>query len=466
MLSRDRQPSAAQAMVSLPRSGGDQTTANLVHPSSGSVAVGSAGGSTGATRTATGWLDRWLAACADLADLYAHNPLLDAVISEIDGRQIRIGDHWLTDFASCNYLGLDLDPQLISQLPAYLHQWGTHPSWSRMLGSPALYQQLETRLTELLGAPDTLLLQTLTHIHASVIPVLASNGAIFLDARAHKTIYDGCTIARAHGATIQRFAHNDPDALERLLRQRPAGTAHAPRLICMDGINSMTGNPPQLAAFARLARDYDALLYIDDAHGFGVVGERGPGESCPYGRRGNGIVRHLGETYDHIILTAGLSKAYSSLAAFIACPPTLKRLLKLAAPPYLYSGPSPIASLAGALIGLQINEERGDQLRAELYRKTYRVLDHLELLGVATLNTSAFPIIEVPLADPDHLHQVGQFLFDHGIYVTLAFYPGVPRQEVGFRLQVTAANTDGQIDQLLAVLTELATAFPLRTAPT
>jgi 8-amino-7-oxononanoate synthase len=152
------------------------------------------------------WLARWLAACADLEDLFAHHHLLDAIIEEIDGRRIRVGERWLIDFASCNYLGLDLDREVIEAIPAYLDQWGTHPSWSRMLGSPALYRQIETRLTELLGADDTLLLPTLTHIHASVIPVLASDGTIFVDSRAHKTIWDGCVAARAHGATVVRYA--------------------------------------------------------------------------------------------------------------------------------------------------------------------------------------------------------------------------------------------------------------------
>jgi 7-keto-8-aminopelargonate synthetase-like enzyme len=141
-----------------------------------------------------------------------------------------------------------------------------------MLGSPALYRQIETSLTELLGSADSLLLPTLTHIHASVIPVLASDGTIFVDARAHKTIWDGCVAARAHGATLVRYAHDDPEALERALRRHPKG----PRLVCMDGVNSMTGNPPQLPAFLALARDHDALLYVDDAHGFGVGGGAGP----------------------------------------------------------------------------------------------------------------------------------------------------------------------------------------------
>jgi 8-amino-7-oxononanoate synthase len=404
------------------------------------------------------WLARWLAACADLEDLFAHHHLLDATIEEIDGRRIRVGDRWLIDFASCNYLGLDLDREVIEAIPAYLDRWGTHPSWSRMLGSPALYRQIETRLTELLGAGDTLLLPTLTHIHASVIPVLASDGTIFVDARAHKTIWDGCLAARAHGATVVRYAHDDPEALERLLRRHTA----TPRLVCMDGINSMTGNPPRLAAFHALARASDALLYVDDAHGFGVVGERGRTETSPYGRRGNGVVRHLGEGYDQLVLTGGFSKAYSSLLAFVACPPELKRLLKITAPPYLYSGPSPVASLASALVGLQVSETRGDQLRAVLWARTRRVLDHLEKLGAFTLNRSGFPIVEVPLADAGDLARAGRFLVERGIYVTLAFYPGVPREEVGFRIQLTAANTDEEVSELLAALDRLADVVPLR----
>ncbi|HZC29342.1 MAG TPA: hypothetical protein VE269_06345, partial [Gaiellaceae bacterium] len=111
------------------------------------------------------WLDKWLASCRDLAELERSNPMTDAVIDEIDGRMIRIGDKWLADFASCNYLGFDLDREIIDAVPAYLDAWGTHPSWSRLLGSPRLYEEIETRLTELLGCEDSLVLPTITHIH-------------------------------------------------------------------------------------------------------------------------------------------------------------------------------------------------------------------------------------------------------------------------------------------------------------
>jgi len=404
------------------------------------------------------WIDRWLAACADLAELKRSNPMTDAVIDAIDGRMIRIGDKWLADFASCNYLGFDLDSEIIEAIPEYLRRWGTHPSWSRLLGSPVLYEQIEDRLTELLGCEDSLILPTITHIHMSVIPVLAAGGTIFLDSRAHKTIYDGCQLARARGATVKRFAFEDPDDLDRQLRDDRAHT----RIVCMDGVNSITGNAPDLAAFARVTRRHGALLYVDDAHGFGVIGERSPDELSPYGCRGSSIVRHLDETYEGIVLVGGFSKAYSSLAAFIACPTPLKELLKTAAPPYLYSGPPPVASLATTLAGFDVNDRRGDALRQTLYRRTIRVLDTLHRLGVRTLNHSGFPIIEVPLSDHHDIGAVGRFLFEHGIYVTLAAYPLVPKDEVGFRIQVTAANGDDEIEQLCDVLGLLSQRFALQ----
>ena len=148
----------------------------------------------------------------------------------------------------------------------------------------------------------------------------------------------------------------------------------------------------------------------------------------------------------------------------------MKRHLKISAPPYLFSGPVPVASLATALAGLDVNAERGDALRARLYAGTCRVLDHLRTLRVTTPNRTGFPLVEVPLRDPALLHTVGRALQSRGIYVTLAPYPGVPRDEVGFRIQLTAANTDDQIDDLLDALTWLQTSgvageSPMRTYP-
>ncbi|WP_406840140.1 aminotransferase class I/II-fold pyridoxal phosphate-dependent enzyme [Streptomyces sp. AHU1] len=395
----------------------------------------------------------------DLEHLRQTNPMSDAVLDEVLGRHIRSGDHWMIDFASCNYLGFDCDPEIIQAIEPAVRQWGTHPSWSRLIGSPRLYPDIEERLADLLGAPDTLLLPTATLIHASVIPVLAGQGHVFVEATAHRTVFDGCVGARGQGATLRRFHAERPDELAAMLDAAPADL---PRLVCLDGVNSMSGNVPDVPGLAEVCRPRNALMYIDDAHGFGVIGERGPHESCPYGDRGNSVVRHTGESYEGIVLVGGFSKAYSSLLAFLALPPSLKGRLKTAAAPYLYSGPSPTASLATALAGLDANDRRGDAIRADLYRKTVAVLDHLEELGAGTLNTDRLPIIEIPLADADDLDAVGEFLWDNGIYVTLAAYPLVPRDRVGFRVQLTALNSDEDIERLNDTLTRLAERYPLR----
>jgi 8-amino-7-oxononanoate synthase len=396
----------------------------------------------------------------DLDRLRRTSPMYDAVIEQVAGRRIRIGNQWLTDFASCNYLGFDLDPEIQDAIAPMVEAWGTHPSWSRLLGNPRPYLDIEERLTELLGAPDTLVLPTISQIHTTVIPVLVGQGTVLMDAQAHKTIYDGCSIARGRGATMTRFTANDPWDLELKLRAANSGL---PRVVCMDGVNSMTGNAPDLAAFARVCREYGALLYVDDAHGFGVIGEN-PDTFHPYGRRGNSIVRYFDESYDNIVLVGGFSKAYSSLMAFLALPTEMKNLLKVAAPTYLYSGPSPTASLATVLAGMAVNDRRGDAVRSDLHRKTSLVLETVRALGLSTPNTSGLPIIELPLAEADDIDEVGDFLFRAGIYVTLAAYPLVPRDQVGFRVQVTAANTDDEVEELCAVLTQLVDRFEMLPA--
>ena len=409
-------------------------------------------------RQVDGWLDRWVSTTQDLTRLKNTHPMMDAVIDQQEGRRIRIGDQWLVDWASCNYLGFDLDEEIIAAVPEYLAKWGTHPSWSRLLGSPRLYPEIEERMAELLGSEDVLLLPTITHIHMSVIPVLVGDGTIFLDGRAHKTIYDGATVAAGHGASIVRFRHNDFEHLEELVR---ASDPALPRIIAMDGVNSMTGNGPDISAFARIAREHDLLLYVDDAHGFGVIGERSPEETSSYGMKGNSILRHQDVPYENTVLVAGLSKAYSSLLAFIALPTGMKDALKVLAPPYLYSGPSPVASLATTLVGLDVNEKRGDNYRATLWRHTDRILKALHGLGIHTPNESGYPIIEIPLADHDQIDDVGRYLFDHGIYLTMAAYPLVPKDEVGFRIQPTAAHSDEEVDELITVLGTLKERFQL-----
>jgi 8-amino-7-oxononanoate synthase len=121
-----------------------------------------------------------------------------------------------------------------------------------------------------------------------------------------------------------------------------------------------------------------------------------------------------------------------------------------------------VASLATTLEGLRVNAERGDRIRRELHRKTRRVLGSLHELMIRTPNRSGFPLIEIPLARHEDVDEVGRYLFNRGVYVTVAAYPLVPRSEVGFRIQVTAANSDEDIAHLTGVLAEVARRFQLQ----
>ena len=175
-------------------------------------------------------------------------------------------------------------------------------------------------------------------------------------------------------------------------------------------------------------------------------------------------MQHCDESYDDIVLVGGLLQVVLVARRLRRVPTELKNFLKTAAAPYLYSGPSPIASLATVLVGSpgQRRARRLDPRRS--LEQTAQVLDFLDQLGVSTPNRSGFPIVEVPLARHEDIDAVGRFLFEHGAYVTLAAYPLVPKSEVGFRIQMTAANTQAQVDHLLEVLGKLASAFELRSA--
>jgi 8-amino-7-oxononanoate synthase len=379
-------------------------------------------------------------------DLVQHGCLYDCVVTHQVGRKIQVRGRWLDDFASCNYLGLDLHPEVIAAIEPAVRQWGTHPSWARMAASPELYEQLEARLAFLLGAEDTLVLPTISLIAVGLLPALAGKGSvIFADKFVHKVNYDGCRLARDMGATVLSFVHNDLDALERRLKRHADATT---RVIVVDGILSTTGRVPDIPRLTRLVRQYDAILYIDDAHGFGVLGED-PTPERPYGRRGNGVVRYFDLGYDNILYVAGLSKAYSSLAAFVACPKKLKTHLKCNITSYLVSGPVPTAALATALAGLEVNDREGDAWRDRLFAYTSAIIEHYQKKGIPTDNDNRFPIVSAYVGSAEKVIRGGQLLFDEGLYVTLQAYPLVPRDRGVLRVTPTVANTWEQVEHLL-----------------
>ncbi len=388
-----------------------------------------------------------------IRDMFKTMKQYNVTAQAIDGRRIKTSDdHWVIDFASCNYLGLDLDDEMDITVHDNIKRWGVHPSWCRLVASPQIYNDVEEKLASLIGTETTLILPTVTLISIGVIPALVGkSGVMFLDKSAHETMYEAAKIARDSGGSLESFAQDDFATLETLLEKHKDNPR---KIILIDGVYSMTGDYADLPKIVEIAKRYDAIIYLDDAHGFGVVGEH-PDATSPVGHKGNGIVKYYDLSYDNILYVGGCSKAYSSLAAFVGCSNEMKTFLQAFATPYDLSGPCPTASLATLYKGLEINEERGEEMRKQLLSVTNKTIYGLRELGFKVLNKTGFPIVSAHIGNTEDLIETANILFDEGILVTVAPHPMVKEGEECHRITLTSANTDAEVDQLLAAFAKV-----------
>ena len=372
-------------------------------------------------------------------------PQLGAVVSEQDGRNVKIGGRWYSDFASANYLGLDLHPAVQASIPVAIKRWGVHPSWTRAVASPQIYEDLEQEIARFIRAPHVLLFPSVTLLHSGVLPILAGgyDGVILLDRAAHNSMQESAQLAGARGTAVDWFDHNDPNDLERRLELHRARSRKA---IAIDGVYSMSGAYPPLPEFVRLARKHGARVYVDDAHGLGVIGEN-PTLDNPYGDRGNGIVRHLGLRYgDDIVYVGGMSKAFSSMAAFVTCRDEAEKQRLSRASTSVFSGPCPTASLAGAMAGLRISQDdEGSVIRRRLLNLTRQLVAGARALGFEVDNNELFPLVSVRIGAVSDVVKACNVLWEHQILITPALFPAVPIDCGALRFTVTAANTEDQV---------------------
>jgi myxalamid-type polyketide synthase MxaB len=367
------------------------------------------------------------------------------------GRQVLIGGRWRTDLASCNYLGFDLEPEIRAAIPGAVARWGTLPSWTRAVASPALYGELEHELAQIVGAAETLVFPSISLLHLGVLPALAAaNGVILTDTSAHHSIAEACMRAQADGTEWVAFRHNDIADLESKLAKY---TRARTKIIATDGVYSMGSRNPPLLEYARLAAEYNATVYVDDAHGFGILGAA-PDEDVPYGYGGGGIVRHMGLDYqrDRIIYVAGMSKAFSSYAAFVTCWDEKMKMMLQTSGPYVFSGPTAVACLATALAGLRLNRRDGDARRRQIHRLTRRLVREAVASGFEVDNDSEFPIVGVVMGAWQEMLAACRILWDHDILITPAAFPAVPATRNLVRFSITSANTDSEMDQAIRAL--------------
>lgn len=380
----------------------------------------------------------------------------DVRIARAEGRELTdIHGKKLYDFASCNYLGFDCEQEeLLARGVQAAREFGMHTSRARLMGYHALFTHLEKKLADFIGAEDTLMFPNTTLTSIGIIPALVQKGdVILLDKAAHATLYQAAQMARDKGAILKSFPQGDMEALGILLETH----RHCPRkMVCVDGVYSMTGDYADLAGLIPLVEEYNAMLYIDDGHGFGFVGEQ-PDARHPYGKRGNGIINYYGAPSGNTLYVAGTAKGLAASAAFAAVTPEMKEYLMAYAKPLDYTHPSTPFCLGVLDAALDLLPKVGEVRRLEVYRLTCSLVEGLRGLGFHVMTQTLFPIISVWAGNTQTLIDASRYLYQHGIFLTACPYPTMPKGKEALRITLTSLNTQQQVDHLLTLFGEIKT---------
>jgi len=290
------------------------------------------------------------------AELFPTCHLKDLVVDEMGpNRQMAVNGHRVVNFGSDSFLGLDQDPRVQQAIQDGVTRWGTHNGASRAFASVRANENAEQKLADWLGTEAALIYPSVTLANIGALPgMVAKRDVIVVDEHAHNSIHEGARIARANGVPVLSFSHCDPADLERVLRG--AGNYRV-AVVAIDGVYSMSGALPPLAALNEVARRHSAVLYVDDAHGTGVLG-----------RHGRGTVQEALGNYDNTFVIGSLSKAFSCLGGFVGCTEQFKRLLKMRSNTYIFGGPVPPAYLEGICTVCDIlSSQEYDLLSARLH---------------------------------------------------------------------------------------------------
>ncbi|MBS0169399.1 MAG: 8-amino-7-oxononanoate synthase [Nitrospira sp.] len=355
----------------------------------------------------------------------------------LEGREVLL-------LSSNNYLGLATHPSVVAAAIAGTRQFGAGAGAARLVcGSLTPHQALEAALARFKGTEAALTFAAGYLANIGVIPTLiGKEGFILADRLCHASLIDGC---RLSGATFRVYHHCDMHHLERLLARRPAGK---PTLIVTDGLFSMDGDIAPMQDITQLAERYGAMIYVDDAHGTGILGRTGRGtlEHCEVESR---VPFHMGT----------LSKALGSSGGYLTGSASFIAYLVNTCRSFTYTTAPTPGSAAAAAAALEIIEQEPER-RVRLWENRAQLAQGLLQLGFQ-LAASASPILPIIVGDPDRAMTMAQSLLDHGVYAPAIRPPTVPPATSRIRLTITADHTTEQIDRALALLKQAGRAINL-----
>ncbi|WP_019558427.1 8-amino-7-oxononanoate synthase [Thioalkalivibrio sp. ALE12] len=339
-------------------------------------------------------------------------------------------------FCSNDYLGLAADPAVATAAREALDRYGVGAGAAHLInGHTRAHVELEQALARFTGRERALLFSTGYMANLALVQTLAGrHDTVFEDRWNHASLIDAVRLA---GARSQRYHHADPGHLRERLEQAP-DRGH--RLIVTDGVFSMDGDIAPLPELAALAREFDAWLMVDDAHGLSVLGTTGGG-SC----------QHHGLGADDVpILMGTLGKGFGTAGAFVAGSEALIEALIQTARPYIYTTAMPAALAAATLASVRIAEAAEDR-RAHLQGLLQRLGAGLDRLGLQH-PPPLTPIQPVHIGDARRASAVAERLLAAGFLIPAIRPPTVPEGQARLRITLSASHTESQVDTLLRAL--------------
>lgn len=344
---------------------------------------------------------------------------------KIDGRK-------LLNLCSNNYLGLADDKRLRYAAIQAVSKFGVGTGASRLvLGGNTLHKRLEKVLANFKGQEAALIYSSGYSANLGIIPALVGRGDVaFSDRLNHASIIDGIILSRAE---LARYPHKDTQALEELLMAHKPEARGQKRLIITDSVFSMDGDIAPIPQLVNLAKKYDCLLMIDEAHATGVLG-----------KNGRGVLEHFGIKLDERIIQMGtLSKAIGTLGGFVCGRKSLIDYLINRSRSFIFSTALPAGLCAGAIKAINIIK-KDSSLRRRLWDNADFLRNGLQSLGFNTL-ASQTPIIPVLTREPKLTMAFSRELFKKGIFAQGIRPPSVPEGACRLRVTVMATHTIGDL---------------------
>jgi 8-amino-7-oxononanoate synthase len=374
---------------------------------------------------------------------------LDTVIERVLGPgEVQINGRRALMFGSNNYLGMTLHPEVLEAAKDAIDRYGSGTTGSRVAnGTFEIHQELERDFTAAFEKRAAMVFTTGHHANLSMLQALCGpDDTILLDAESHASIYDGTKLT---GSQVIAFRHNSAQDLAKKLGRLPKGQKN--RLVVVEGLYSISGDVAPLKEIVAACKEHGAYLMVDEAHSFGVYGERGLGWAEAQGVLG-----------DVDFITGTFSKSLAGIGGFCVSDHKELKLLHFMARCYMFTASGSPATIASTRAALGVM--RRDQSHKErLWRNVRRMRAGLRRLGFH-IGATESPIVPILIGDAFQTIALWQALQEAGLYVNIILPPGCAIDQCQLRTSYSAAHTEEQIDEALSILEAVARRLGLSLA--